>query len=93
MVDFGSVVSFELEGGLDRGDRFAEALKYFSITSSVGSTESLVMPPRLLGGQDYTAAQRAISLVLEGTVRLSIGIEEAADLVGDLKQALNAAFT
>jgi len=39
MSDFGCVVSFELDGGLDHGDRFAEALRYFSITSSVGSTD------------------------------------------------------
>ena len=92
MSDFGSVVSFELDGELENGDRFAEALKYFSITSSVGSTESLVMPPRLLGGQDYTAAQREASLINAGTVRLSVGIEAAADLIADLTQALETAF-
>jgi cystathionine beta-lyase/cystathionine gamma-synthase len=88
MRDFGSIVSFELAGGYEEGNRFAEALQFFSITSSVGSTESLVMPPQLLGGQDYTAAQRAASLVGRGTVRLSIGIEDASDLIADLEQAL-----
>jgi cystathionine beta-lyase/cystathionine gamma-synthase len=91
MSDFGSVVSFELDGGYDAGDRFADALQYFSITSSVGSTESLVMPARLLGGQDLTAAQRGVSLINAGTIRLSVGIEEAADLIADLTQALDAA--
>jgi cystathionine beta-lyase/cystathionine gamma-synthase len=90
MSDFGSVVSFELDGGYDGGDRFADALQYFSITSSVGSTESLVMPSRLLGGQDLTAAQRDVSLINAGTIRLSVGIEEAADLIADLTQALDA---
>jgi len=92
MKDFGSVVSFELDGGYEEGNRFAEALRYFSIASSVGSTESLVMPPQLLGGQEYTAAQRDASLIGRGTVRLSIGIEEAADLIADLDQALSKAF-
>jgi cystathionine beta-lyase/cystathionine gamma-synthase len=92
MKDFGSIVSFELDGGIDAGNRFAEALNLFSITSSVGSTESLVMPPQLLGGQAFTPAQRAASLIGPGTVRLSIGIEEARDLIADLTQALAAAF-
>jgi cystathionine beta-lyase/cystathionine gamma-synthase len=92
MRDFGAVVSFELDGGYGEGNRFAEALRLFSITPSVGSTESLVMPPQLLGGQDYTPVQRAQSLVGPGTVRLSIGIESAADLLADLEQALKRAF-
>ncbi len=92
MSDFGSIVSFDLAGGIDEGNRFAKALKLFSITSSVGSTESLVMPPQLLGGQEFTAAQRAASLIGPGTVRLSIGIEEAPALIADLTQALEAAF-
>ncbi len=89
MKDFGSVVSFELDGGYEEGNRFAEALEFFSIASSVGSTESLVMPPQLLGGQEYTPTQREASLVGRGTVRLSIGIEDEADLLADLAQALD----
>jgi cystathionine beta-lyase/cystathionine gamma-synthase len=91
MSDFGSVVSFEMEGGYEEGNRFADALEFFSITSSVGSTESLVMPPQLLGGQEYTAAQREASLIGRGTVRLAIGVEDASDLIADLTQALGKA--
>jgi len=90
--DFGSVVSFELDGGFTEGNRFAEALEYFSIAASLGSAESLVLPPPLLGGQEYTPEQRAASLIGQGTVRLSIGIEDAEDLVADLSQALERAF-
>ena len=93
MSDFGAVVSFELDGGYQEGSRFAEALAYFSISASLGSTESLVMPPRLLGGQEYTPEQRAASLIDRGTVRLSIGIEHIDDLIADLEQALERAFT
>jgi cystathionine beta-lyase/cystathionine gamma-synthase len=88
MRDFGSVVSFELTAP-SAGSRFADALKFFSITPSIGSTESLVMPPALLGGQDIPAAQRAASLIGARTVRLSIGIEAVADLIADLAQALD----
>lgn len=92
MSDFGAVVSFELRGGYDEGNRFAEALALFSIAASVGSTESLVLPALLLGGQEYTPEQRAASLIGPGTVRLSIGIEDAQDLLSDLAQALDKAF-
>jgi cystathionine beta-lyase/cystathionine gamma-synthase len=92
MSDFGTVVTLELDGGFEEGARFAEALQYFSISASVGSTESLVMPPQLLASHEYTAEQRAASLVTRGTVRLSIGLEDAADLIQDLGQALDKAF-
>jgi cystathionine beta-lyase/cystathionine gamma-synthase len=92
MSDFGTVVTLELDGGFEQGARFAEALQFFSISASVGSTESLVMPPQLLAGNEYTPDQRAASLITRGTVRLSIGLEDAADLVQDLGQALDRAF-
>ena len=84
----------ELRSGrrLQEGNRFAEALEFFSIAASLGSTESLVMPPQLLRGQEYTPEQRAVSLIGRGTVRLSIGIEDAEDLLADLAQALDQAF-
>ena len=59
MKDFGTVVSIDLDGGFAEGARFAESLELFAIAASVGSTESLVMPPQLLYGGDYTASQRA----------------------------------
>jgi cystathionine beta-lyase/cystathionine gamma-synthase len=92
MKDFGTVVSLDLDGGLSEGARFAESLELFSITPSVGSTESLVMPPQLLGGRDYTPAQRVASAVGPGTVRLSIGLEDPSDVRADLEQALAQAF-
>jgi cystathionine beta-lyase/cystathionine gamma-synthase len=92
MQDFGAVVSIELDGGYAEGARFAESLEFFSIAASVGSTESLVMPPQLLHSSGYTAEQRAASLVGKGTLRLSIGLEDSADLIEDLGQALDKAF-
>jgi cystathionine beta-lyase/cystathionine gamma-synthase len=92
MKDFGTVVSIELDGGFKEAGRFAECLELFSIAASVGSTESLVMPPQLLHGGEYTAEQRAQSLVGKGTLRLSIGLEDADDLKDDLSQGLQRAF-
>jgi cystathionine beta-lyase/cystathionine gamma-synthase len=92
MSDFGTVVTLQLDGGFEQGARFAEALQLFSISASVGSAESLVMPPQLLAGNEYSPEQRAQSLITRGTVRLSIGLEDASDLIEDLSQALDAAF-
>jgi cystathionine beta-lyase/cystathionine gamma-synthase len=91
MRDFGAVVSLEIAGGAKQASRFAESLQYFSIAASVGSTESLVMPPQLLGGGEFDAAQRAASLLRPGTVRLSIGLEDESDLIDDIAQALTKA--
>jgi cystathionine beta-lyase/cystathionine gamma-synthase len=93
MSDFGTVVTIRLDGGFKEGARFAEALQLFSISASIGSAESLVMPPQLLSGSEYTPEQRAASLICRGTVRLSIGLEDASDLIADLSQALDEAFT
>jgi cystathionine beta-lyase/cystathionine gamma-synthase len=92
MSDFGTVVTLELDGGFQEGGRFAESLQLFSISASVGSAESLVMPPQLLAGGEFTPEQRAASGITRGTVRLSIGLEDAEDVIQDLRQALDKAF-
>jgi cystathionine beta-lyase/cystathionine gamma-synthase len=92
MSDFGTVVTIELDGGFEEGGRFAESLEFFSISASLGSADSLVLPPQLLAGNEYTPEQRTASLITRGTVRLSIGLEDASDLVQDLGQALHKAF-
>ncbi len=91
MQEFGSVVTFDLRGGAEAGRRFAEALSLFAMTASLGSTESLVMPPQLLVSRDLNAEQQRLSGIAPGTVRLSIGLEDPDDLIADLEQALQAA--
>lgn len=93
MREFGSIVSFDLARGAEAGRRFAEALRLFAMTASLGSTESLVMPPQLLGARDLTPAEVALCGIGAGTVRLSIGLEHADDLIEDIDQALLAART
>jgi cystathionine beta-lyase/cystathionine gamma-synthase len=90
MKEFGTIVSFDLKGGLEASGRFADALKLFSMTASLGATESLVVTGHIMGGRDLTADQQALSGVTEGTVRLSIGLEDIDDLLADVTQALNA---
>jgi cystathionine beta-lyase/cystathionine gamma-synthase len=85
MHDFGAMVSIDLKPGVSP-TAFANALKLFVMAASVGSTESLVQPPRGLNAQEQQWAA-----VTDQTMRLSIGVEDADDLIADLEQALNAA--
>jgi cystathionine beta-lyase/cystathionine gamma-synthase len=91
MHDFGSIVSFDIRGGEQSGRRLADALQLFARAASLGSTESLVMPPQLLRDRDLSPAQVELSGVSDSTVRLSVGIEDVEDLIADLRQALERA--
>ena len=91
MHDFGSIVSFDLEGGLEAAHAFSDALEFFAIASSLGSVESLVMPAQLLKPRGLTAEQVVTSGITGGSVRLSIGIEDTDDLIADLEAALSRA--
>jgi len=90
MQDFGSVVSFDLAGGSAAARRFADALELFALTASLGSTESLVVTPQLMGSRELNAEQQRISAITDGTIRLSIGLEDPEDLLTDLTRALSA---
>jgi len=90
MRHFGTVVSFDLRAGAAAGDRFADALQLFAIAASMGSPESLIIPPGLMGPYDLPADIAALSGLDPGTVRLSVGLEDADDLIADIQQALAA---
>ena len=90
MSQFGGVVTFDLRGGAEAARRFTEALKLFAITASLGSTESLIIPPQMMGSRDLTSEQVRMAGLEPGTVRLSIGLEDLDDLLADLRQALAA---
>lgn len=90
MRDFGTIVSFDLKGGADAGEKFADALELFALTASLGSTESLIVAPQMMGGRELTPEQHAHSGLTDGTVRLSIGLEDIDDLLADVTQALEA---
>lgn len=88
MQDSGTIISVELkERGVAPAD-FANALKLFAISASVGSTESLVQPGQLMKPRDLNEAEQKWAAVSDRTMRLSIGIEDVQDLIADLRQAL-----
>jgi cystathionine beta-lyase/cystathionine gamma-synthase len=88
MKEPGTVVSFDLRDGSEAARKFSERLKLFALTASLGSTESLVMPPQLVGSRDFTAEQARLSGVTASTVRLSIGLEDVGDLIEDISDAM-----
>jgi cystathionine beta-lyase/cystathionine gamma-synthase len=90
MTEFGALLSFDLRAGAAAGRRFAESLQWFAVVPSLGSTESLVLPPELLTTRDLSALEVQQSGVGPGTVRLSIGLEDVDDLLADIDQALNS---
>jgi cystathionine beta-lyase/cystathionine gamma-synthase len=91
MQDFGTIVTFDMAGGIDAGTRFCEALELFAMSASLGSTESLAVPPALQQPRGMSAEQQRWTDIGPGTVRLSIGLEDVDDLLADLGRALGIA--
>jgi cystathionine beta-lyase/cystathionine gamma-synthase len=91
MRDFGTIVSFDLKGGEPAGRRFADALELFALAASLGSTESLVVTPAMMGARELDPTQQRTSGISAGTIRLSIGLEDPEDLLADVARALEAA--
>jgi O-acetylhomoserine (thiol)-lyase len=87
----GAVFSFELRGGRPAGRKFIESLRVFSHLANVGDAKSLVIHPATTTHYRMTDADLAKSGITPGTVRLSIGLEDRADLIDDLDRALKAA--
>jgi O-acetylhomoserine (thiol)-lyase len=87
----GSVFSFDMKGDRERGKRFVEALKLFSHLANVGDCRSLVIHPASTTHFRMSDEALAAGGISQGTIRLSIGLEDADDLIDDLKRALKAA--
>ncbi|HET9107963.1 MAG TPA: PLP-dependent aspartate aminotransferase family protein [Steroidobacteraceae bacterium] len=85
---FGGIVTAELKGTLDDARRMLERCHLFSLAESLGGVESLIEHPALMTHASLPAAKRAALGIGDGLIRLSVGIEDACDLVEDLKTAL-----
>ena len=84
----GSIFTFDLEGGRDAAWRFIDALEVFSLVANVADVKSLVIHPATTTHSQLTEQELEEQNIHPGTVRLSIGIENADDLIADLAQAL-----
>lgn len=87
----GSVFSFDIAGNRNQGKKFIETLKVFSHLANVGDCRSLVIHPASTTHSRMSDEALAQAGIGQGTIRLSIGLEDADDLIDDLKRALKAA--
>ena len=91
MAQPGGMIAFELAGGIEAGRRFMNALNIVVRAVSLGSTESLAQHPASMTHSFYTPEERQAHFISEGLVRISVGLEDLADLSADLEQALEKA--
>ncbi len=84
----GAVFTFGLKGGYDAGLKLVAGVKLFSHLANIGDTRSLIIHPASTTHAQLTPEQRAAAGAGDDVVRLSVGLEDAADIIGDLEQAL-----
>ncbi len=85
----GAMIAFEVKGGLESGRKLMNTLQLCSLAVSLGDTETLIQHPASMTHSTYTPEERIFSGISEGMVRLSVGLEDADDIIDDLKQALD----
>lgn len=90
MRGFGGMITFYLKGGLTESSQFLSALKLFVCAESLGAVECLAEHPAIMTHASVPAEQRQLLGISDNMVRLSVGIEDVSDIVGDLSQALDA---
>lgn len=88
MDGFGGMLAIELAGGGRAAEKFLRRIKVIRHAPSLGGVDSVVSEPRYTSHAHLTAAERAAAGIPDGFLRLSIGIESANDLIGDIEQAL-----
>ena len=88
MSGFGGMISFEVKGGLEPARRVVERTQLFTLAESLGGVESLIELPAVMTHASIPAETRRAHGVADGLVRISVGIEDVADLISDLDRAL-----
>lgn len=88
MTGFGGMLSIEVEGGQQTAERVADSLKVFLLATSLGGVESLVSQPSATSHHSLSREERLKRGIGDGMLRLSVGLEDAQDLIADLHQAL-----
>ena len=86
----GGILSFELKGGREAGEKFVEALTLFKHVANFGDVRSLVVHPASTTHSQLTEQQQLEAQVSPGLVRLSVGLETVEDIIGDLESAFKA---
>jgi cystathionine gamma-lyase len=92
MSGFGGMISFELKGDIERAKRMISSCKIFSLAESLGGVESLIGHPATMTHGSIPREERLKAGLTDGLIRLSVGVEDAADLTADLDSALVASL-
>jgi O-acetylhomoserine (thiol)-lyase len=87
---FGSIIAFNVKGGREAGQKFAEALQLHSHVANIGDVRSLVIHPASTTHSQLTEAEQLASGVHPGMVRLSVGLESIEDILADLEHGFAA---
>ncbi|KPK61824.1 MAG: hypothetical protein AMS21_08865, partial [Gemmatimonas sp. SG8_38_2] len=90
MRGFGSMIAFELKGGLEAGRRLMDHVRLATLAVSLGGVETLIEHPASMTHASMSKESREAAGFTDGLVRYSVGIEDADDLIADLDQALEA---
>jgi O-succinylhomoserine sulfhydrylase len=89
MKNGGGIVCFELKGGVTAGRRFLDNLKLLSLTANLGDARSIASHPASTTHAKLTEVERESVGISAGLIRISVGLEHAEDIAGDILQALD----
>ena len=92
MTGFGGMLSFELKGGLQAGVALMKNIRFCTLTATLGTADTLIQHPASTSHVQVPREQRIAGGITDGLVRMSIGIEDVEDVIGDLEQALKASL-
>ncbi len=84
----GCVVAFEVEGGVEAGKKFFDAIKMLSLSANLGDSRSIVTHPASTTHSKLTKEERLASGITDGSIRISVGLEHIDDIIADIEQAL-----
>ncbi len=85
----GGMIAFEVKGGLEAGKKLLNSLNLCTLAVSLGDCETLIQHPASMTHSPYTPEERAEAGITEGLIRISVGLEDAKDIINDLNEGLN----
>lgn len=85
----GGMIAFEVKGGFEAGKQFVNALELCTLAVSLGDCETLIQHPASMTHSPYTPEERAEAGISEGLIRISVGLEDAQDIIDDLAQSFD----
>jgi len=88
MKDFGGMLSFELKGGIETGINFMNKIRFCTLAPTLGDVDTLILHPASMSHLNIPKEVRERNGITDGLIRLSVGVENVEDIIGDLEQAM-----